>query len=160
MDFLQQLLQAVIIAAVPVITGAIVGGARRLAEYLKNRQQNEDEHAQNEATSLLIDETERAITTAVSYTSQKFVDALKAANAFNADNQEEAARKALVLCKNLLSTAAQQFLIDEYGAIDIYLQARIEAEVRAQKQAAEAAKNAAATVNVNTFTDSSTPGAD
>jgi len=69
----------------------------------------------------------------VDATSQTYVDALKNAGKFDAEAQEEFAKKALTACLQSISPAAQRFIESAYDGIREYLTTRIEAEVRKQK---------------------------
>ena len=101
-EFLSPLLQAVIIAAVPICAGAAVKGVRAAVQYLASKSESEI------AKKYLMDVAD-AISTAVTYTSQTYVDALKNAGKFDAEAQKEAAQKALAACLTSISPAAQEF---------------------------------------------------
>ena len=75
-----------------------------------------------------------AISTAVTYTSQTYVDALKNSGKFTKENQEEALKKAVEQAEKLLTAEARSFLEKAYGDLNAYLVSKIEAEVRVQKQ--------------------------
>lgn len=125
-EFLSTLLQAVIIAAVPVCAGAILKGIRAGAGYLAST-------AENEAARRYLEDVADAVSTAVTYTSQTYVDALKNSSRFTRENQEEALQKAVEQAEKLLTAEARAFLEKAYGDINSYLISRIEAEVRKQK---------------------------
>lgn len=128
-EFLSTLLQAVLIAAVPVIAGAIIKGAQAGIRYLASKTDNET------AKKYLAD-VDAAISTAVTYTSQTYVDALKKSGSFTKENQEEALKKAVEQAEKLLTAEARSFLEKAYGDLNAYLVSKIEAEVRVQKQQA------------------------
>lgn len=125
-EFLTTLLQAVIIAAVPVVAGYIVKGIKTLGQYLASR-------TENETAKVYLKEAALAISTAVSHTSQTYVDALKKSNEFTEENQRAALQKSLDEAKKLLTSEVAAFLRRAYGDLDAYLTAHIEAEVRTQK---------------------------
>lgn len=125
-EFLTTLLQAVIIAAVPVVAGYIVKGIKTLCQYLASR-------TENETAKVYLKEAALAISTAVSHTSQTYVDAFKKSNEFTEENQRAALQKSLDEAKKLLTSEAAAFLRRAYGDLDAYLTAHIEAEVRTQK---------------------------
>ena len=131
-EFLSALLQAVLVAAIPVIATFAGKGLKALAEYL-------GEKSQNDMARKYLDEAAEAISTAVTFTSQTYVDALKKSGQFDKDKQEWALQVALAQAKRLLTEEAQSFLIEAYGDLTQYLEGRIEAEVRNQKLAAIAA---------------------
>ena len=126
-EFLSTLLQAVIIAAVPVCAGAIVNGIRALAKHLSTQTDSEL------ARKYLADAAD-AITTAVSLVNQTYVDGLKKSGTFTKKNQEEALSRAIKEAVNLMTHETIVFLKEAYGDMNDYLVSKIEAEVRLQKQ--------------------------
>ncbi len=82
----------------------------------------------------LLAEVTDAVTTAVAYTSQTYVDALKKDGIFDKEAQAAALQKSLKKTVSLLSQSARSVLGEIYGDLDAYLTSRIEAEVRKQKQ--------------------------
>lgn len=128
-EFLSTLLQAVIIAAVPICAGAAVKGIRAAVQYLAAKSESET------AKKYLTDVAD-AISTAVTYTSQTYVDALKNSGSFTKENQEEALRLAVDKAAMLMTAEARTFLEKAYGDLNTYLVSKIEAEVRVQKQQA------------------------
>lgn len=125
-EFLSTLLQAVIIAAVPICAGAAVKGVRAAVQYLASKSESEI------AKKYLMDVAD-AISTAVTYTSQTYVDALKKSGSFSKENQEEALSRAVDKAKSLLTVEAIAFLEEAYGDVTEFLKTNIEAEVRSQK---------------------------
>jgi len=126
-EFLATLLQAVLVAAVPVCAGAIIKGIQAGARYLATKSESET------AKKYLTDVAD-AISTAVTYTSQTYVDALKNSGKFTKENQEEALQMAVDKAAALMTAEARAFLEKAYGDLNTYLISRIEAEVRVQKQ--------------------------
>ena len=126
-EFLSALLQAVIIAAIPVIAGAIVKGVKALAKNLSTKTDSEL------AKKYLADAAD-AITTAVSLVNQTYVDGLKKSGTFTKENQEEALGRAIKEAVNLMRHETLAFLKEAYGDMNDYLVSKIEAEVRLQKQ--------------------------
>ena len=125
-DYVGLLLQAVIIAAVPIFAAWLKDGAKQVFEILK-------EKAESDKTKAYIEQIGDAVKTAVSCTSQTYVDSLKKGGEFNKEEQKEALAKSLEAARNSLSPAIQSFILSVYGDLDEYLRRRIEAEVRAQK---------------------------
>ena len=125
-DFLTTLLQAVLVAAVPVCAAFIGKGIKALASYLGQKSENETAKKYLAAVA-------DAVSTAVTFTSQKYVDELKKSGQFSKENQQEALGLAVAQAKNLLTAEATAFLESAYGDLTEYLQSRIEAEVRNQK---------------------------
>lgn len=126
-EFLSALLQAVIIAAVPVCAGAIVKGIRALAKHLSTQTDSEL------ARKYLADAAD-AITTAVSLVNQTYVDGLKKSGTFTKENQQEALSRAIKEAVNLMTHETIVFLKEAYGDMNDYLVSKIEAEVRLQKK--------------------------
>lgn len=137
-EFLSTLLQAVLIAAVPVIAGAAVKGVRALAKHLASK-------TDNELAKKYLKEVADAIEEAVSFTNQTYVDTLKKSEAFTKENQEEALNRSLEKAVALLTADARKFLEEAYGDLNAYLLIRIEPEVRRQKKVEPSGTTAAVT---------------
>ena len=128
-ELLFQILQAVIIAVVPILTAYAVKLIKQAAENAK---------ADTDSIKMqdYITEIANAISDAVAATSQTYVDALKQTGKFTVEAQKEAAQKALTACLAAISPAAQAFIEGAYGDLKEYLTNKIEAEVRKQKSEA------------------------
>lgn len=125
-EFLTTLLQAVLVAAVPVCAAFIGKGLKALAAYLGQK-------SESDAARKYLEAAADAISTAVTYTSQVYVDKLKETGQFTKENQQEALGIAVAQAKNLLTAEAITYLQTAYGDLNEYLKSRIEAEVRNQK---------------------------
>lgn len=125
-EFIAILLQAVLVAAVPVCAAIIGNGIKALADYLAQKSESD------EAKRFLVAVAD-AVSTAVTYTSQTYVDALKKSGEFTKENQEWALKVAIAKAKTLLTEEAIKYLEGAYGSLERYLEGRIEAEVRNQK---------------------------
>lgn len=126
-EFIAALLQAVLIAAVPVCAAFIGKGVKALAKYLGVK-------SDNDLTRKYLYAAADAVSNAVTYTSQVYVDKLKEQGQFTKENQQEALGLAITQAKNLLTADAMSYLQTAYGDLNEYLKGRIEAEVRNQKQ--------------------------
>ena len=126
-EFVLELLQAVATAAVPVCAAFLVQFLRRKSEQIGAQIDSLD-------TKELLAEVTEAVTTAVTYTSQTYVDTLKKDGIFNKEAQMEALQKAKDKALALLSESAKDVLAQIYGSLDDYLETMIEAQVRVQKQ--------------------------
>lgn len=124
--FLSNLLQAVLIAAVPVCAGAAIVGVKAGTKYLASK-------TDNALAKKYLEDVGDAVSTAVTYTSQTYVDGLKNSKNFSKENQEAALQKAVEKAKELLTEDARKFLEEAYGDLNEYLISKIEAEVRRQK---------------------------
>ena len=125
-EFIATLLQAVLVAAVPVCAAFIGKGLKALAAYLGQK-------SENETAKKYLAEAAEAISTAVTFTSQTYVDALKKSGQFDKEAQEWALKVALAQAQRMLTEDAKEFLAEAYGDLGKYLEGRIEAEVRNQK---------------------------
>lgn len=127
-EFLSTLLQAVLIAAVPVISAFIGKGVQSFSKHLAAK-------TDNDLAKKYLKEAADAIQEAVSFTNQTYVDTLKKSGTFTEENQAEARQKSLEKATELLTVEARRFLTEAYGDLNSYLLNRIEPEVRRQKQA-------------------------
>ena len=125
-EFLTTLLQAVLVAAVPVCAAFVGKGLKALADYLGQK-------SENDMAKKYLAAVADAVATAVTYTSQVYVDKLKETGQFTKENQQEALGIAVAQAKNLLTAEAAAYLQTAYGDLNEYLKSRIEAEVRNQK---------------------------
>ena len=125
-EFLATLLQAVLVAAVPVCAAFIGQSLKALASYLSQK-------SESDTARKYLDAAADAVATAVTYTSQVYVDKLKETGQFTKENQQEALGLAVAQAKNLLTAEAINYLQAAYGDLNEYLKSRIEAEVRNQK---------------------------
>ena len=91
-DFLTTLLQAVLVAAVPVCAAFIGKGIKALADYLGRK-------SESDVAKRFLDAVADAVSTAVTYTSQTYVDALKKSGEFTKENQEFALKVAIAKAK-------------------------------------------------------------
>ena len=124
--FIIELLQAIATAAIPVC-------AAYLVQYLHRKSEHIIAQTDNMTIKAFLAEAADAVSTAVTYTSQTFVDALKKEGIFDKDKQQEALKKSLDKAISLLSESAKNALTDIYGDLEAYLTSKIEAEVRSQK---------------------------
>ena len=112
--FIIELLHAIATAAIPVCAAYLVQHLRRKSEQIIAQTDNMTIKA------FLIEATD-AVSTAVTYTSQTFVDALKKEGKFDKDKQQEALKKSLDKAISLLSEPAKKALKDIYGNLETYL---------------------------------------
>ena len=124
--FIIELLQAIATAAIPVC-------AAYLVQYLHRKSEQIIAQTDNMTIKAFLAEATDVVSTAVTYTSQTFVDALKKEGKFDKDKQQEALKKSLDKAISLLSEPAKKALEDIYGDLRAYLTSKIEAEVRSQK---------------------------
>ncbi len=126
-EFVFELLQAVATAAIPVCAGFLI-------QFLRRKSAQIGAQTDSLIDKELMTEVTDAVTTAVAYTSQTYVDALKQGGVFDKEAQTEALQKSLDKTTSLLSQSARSVLSEIYGDLNAYLTSRIEAEVRTQKR--------------------------
>ena len=124
--FIIELLHTIATAAIPVC-------AAYLVQYLHRKSEQIIAQTDNMTIKAFLAEATDVVSTAVTYTSQTFVDALKKEGKFDKDKQQEALEKSLDKAISLLSEPAKKALEDIYGDLRAYLTSKIEAEVRSQK---------------------------
>lgn len=127
-EIFSTLLQAVLVAAVPVIAAFASKGFVALAQYLGVK-------VENATFAKYADQIAKAVSTAVIYVAQTYVDELKKSGTFTEENQKIAMQKALEVAKKQLTQEALEFIEITYGDITEYLTSKLEAEVKIQKNA-------------------------
>lgn len=125
-EFLLELLRAVATAAIPVCAAFLV-------QFLRRKSAQIGAQTDSLTTKQMLDEVTAAISTAVTYVSQTYVDSLKKNGKFTPENQKIALDLAVERAKKLLTAEARDFLSVAYGSVNDYLVSRAEAEVRRQK---------------------------
>ena len=126
MEFLNQLLTAVLIAAVPVLTGFIT-------QILKKKSSEIVERTDNERIDWLVVLAEDIVVKSVQYTNQTYVDTLKKCGAFDVDAQKQAFKLSFDRSKSLLTQASQEAVSIVYGSVDEWIKTQIEANVQEVK---------------------------
>lgn len=129
-QFLQDVIYAVIIAAVPIITKYAIDWLYASKEKIT---------IDNELTNTLI--TDEIINTAidsvadiVAFISQTYVDSLKKSGSFTVEAQESARANAIDAAKVLIAHDTQVLISSLYGDFDVWLGVQIEKAVKAQKK--------------------------
>lgn len=89
---------------------------------------------EDEKKKQIVDEIEDAVTEAVCYTNQAFVDKLKATGKFDKDAQIKAFNTAMATALTHLTPVAQRYIQDNYESLEQYLEPKIETAVKLQKQ--------------------------
>jgi vacuolar-type H+-ATPase subunit E/Vma4 len=125
-DILATLCSIVVVPAVPVAVAALVRFCRaKTTEALTGIESEQVRRALEEATT--------AVCTAVTYTSQVYVDSLKQQGKFDKAAQQEALQTALAKAKAMLASDTKQLLEDLYGSLEDWLTTKIEQAVRDNK---------------------------
>lgn len=123
---LQNILIAVLLAAIPVITKELGSFLKTKAKEVKN---------QNELLQLnkYIDYATEIILDVVNSISQTTVDGLKKEGAFTKEKQKEVFEKAREEILSILTEESKEILAAAYGDLDKWLNAKIEATVKSEK---------------------------
>lgn len=127
LEFLQNLLFAVIAAAVPVAT-------TYLCKWLSSLYEGNKERIKNEKVQTVLGQVADMIMAAVETTTSTYVKNLKAENLFDADAQKDAFNKTFDAVKKQLTAESIQIIIDTYGDVETYLTNKIEQFVSDSKK--------------------------
>ena len=125
-EFLLELVKAIALAAIPVCGAFAV-------KYLERKSAQIAAQTESERAKDLLTQVTDAVTTAVTFTNQTMVDALRRQGGLSREEQAEALQLSLDKTLSLLSEVARNQLDLIYGDAAAYLTSRIEAEVKNQK---------------------------
>lgn len=128
MEILQQIFELCVIPLLGILTTYLVKLIRKKNEEL-------DAKVSKEVSKKYIDMLADTITDCVISTNQTYVDALKAANAFDKEAQEKAFELTYNKIMNVLTEDAKEYLTTIYGDLEIYITTKIESEVKLYKEA-------------------------
>lgn len=125
MELFWQILPAVLVAVIPILSGFLCQLLKRLAD--KVVQNMEDERVK-----ALVGEIDAAVQSAVNYVNQTFVDELKKAGTFGEDPEyaEEAFRTAYETAIETISSDAMNWISETFGDVRKYLEVKIEESVQ------------------------------
>lgn len=129
-NMMKDFLYIVLIVCVPLVTALVKYGINVATNFLSARTQNEQ-------VWQYIREVGDAVANAVAAMNQKYVDDLKAEGKFDESKQKEILHRAIHEALKSLSSDAQKYLSDTYGDTTGYLETRIEAQINANKRAAQ-----------------------
>ena len=127
-EFLLALLQAVLIAAIPVITA-------HLCTFLKTARDGAKQHTSDDTARRWLEDAFNAVITAVKCTNQTYVDTLKKNGTFTLENQREAFQKSYDTALSIMTQEVKDFIQSAYGDLNKWLTAQIEAQVKSEKTA-------------------------
>ena len=128
MEILQQIFELCVVPLLGILTTYLVKLIRKKNEEL-------DAKVSKEVSKKYIDMLADTITDCVISTNQTYVDALKAANAFDKDAQKKAFELTYNKIMNVLTEDAKEYLTTIYGDLEIYITTKIESEVKLYKEA-------------------------
>ena len=129
-NMMKDFLYIVLIVCVPLVTALVKYGINVATNFLSARTKNEQ-------VWQYIREVGDAVANAVAAMNQKYVDDLKAEGKFDESKQKEILHRAIHAALKSLSSDAQKYLSDTYGDTTGYLETRIEAQINANKRAAQ-----------------------
>ena len=128
MEILQQIFELCVIPLLGILTTYLVKLIRKKNEEL-------DAKVSKEVSKKYIDMLANTITDCVVSTNQTYVDALKAANAFDKKKKKKAFELTYNKIMNVLTEDAKEYLTTIYGDLEIYITTKIESEVKLYKEA-------------------------
>ena len=127
LEFLQNLLFAVIAAAVPVAT-------TYLCRWLASLYESNKTKIKNEKAQVVLGQVTDMIVSAVETTTSTYVKELKANALFDADAQKEAFNKTFDAVKKQLTEESTKIIAEVYGDVETYLTNKIEQLVEELKK--------------------------
>ena len=128
MEILQQIFELCVIPLLGILTTYLV-------KLIRKKNKELDEKVSKEVSRKYIDMLADTITDCVISTNQTYVDALKAANAFDKEAQKKAFELTYNKIMNVLTEDAKEYLTTIYGDLEIYITTKIESEVKTYKEA-------------------------
>ena len=128
MKILQQIFELCVIPLLGILTTYLV-------KLIRKKNKELDEKVSKEVSRKYIDMLADTITDCVVSTNQTYVDALKAANAFDKEAQKKAFELTYNKIMNVLTEDAKEYLTTIYGDLEIYITTKIESEVKLYKEA-------------------------
>lgn len=141
---MNETMQQIVNACVPVLCLLITAGGAYLVALLKKRTAQIEKELDNETAAKYMNMAADAVAQAVTYTAQTFTDALKAEGKFTKEKQIEAFNKAKDKTLEILGDAAVNALGEIYGDFDTWVETKIE-QVCREIKTLEADKTAATT---------------
>ena len=141
---MNETMQQIVNACVPVLCLLITAGGAYLVALLKKRTAQIEKKLDNETAAKYMNMAADAVAQAVTYTAQTFTDALKAEGKFTKEKQIEAFNKAKDKTLEILGDAAVNALGEIYGDFDTWVETKIE-QVCREIKTPEADKTAATT---------------
>lgn len=125
-ELIAQLFELVIIPLLGIVTAYIVKLVnKKLAEI--------DVSVDNELASKYINMLDKTISECVLATNQTYVESLKNKGEFTAEAQKEAFKKTFNAVVEILGDDAIEYLYEAIGDLTIYIETKIESEVKINK---------------------------
>ena len=125
MELFWQILPAVLVAVIPILSGFLCRLLKQLADEVV-------QNMEDERVKVLVGEIDAAVQSAVNYVNQTFVDELKKAGTFGEDPQyaEEAFRTAYETAIETISSDAMDWISETFGDVRKYLEVKMEESVQ------------------------------
>lgn len=123
---MSETLQQIANACVPILCLLITAGGAYLVALLRKKTDQLQQELDSETASKYMDMACDAVTQAVTYTAQTYVDALKAEDGFTKGKQTAAFEMARNKTKQILGNTALEALNEIYGDFDAWLDTKIE----------------------------------
>lgn len=127
MEFLQEILYAVIAAAVPVITIYV-------CKFLQTLYESKRTEVKNDNVRAVLDRVTNMIIAAVGTTTSTYVKQLKAQNLFDLEAQKEAFKKTYDAIQKQLTEESIEIIKTTYGDVEIFITNKIEQYVEELKK--------------------------
>lgn len=127
MKFLENIVYAVITAAVPVLTVFV-------CKFLQSLYDNKKNQIKNETVRCTLENVTQMIISAVETTSATYVKQLKKDNIFDEEAQKEAFMITYDSVRKQLTSDSLAIINQIYGDIDVYLKNQIESAIESSKK--------------------------
>lgn len=134
---MNETIQQIANACVPVLCLLITAGGAYLVALFRKKTDLLKQEVDNDNAAKYIDIACEAVTQAVTYTAQTYVDALKKEGVFDAEKQAEAFEIARDAAMDIMGDAVLEALTEIYGDTDKWLDTKIEQvcrEIKASKE--------------------------
>lgn len=127
---MSETMQQIMGALTPVLCLLITWGGAYLVALVKRETAQLQQKLDNETLDKYMDMAADAVTQAVTYTAQTFVDSLKEQGAFTKEKQKEAFECAKNKVLEILGSTVIEALQSLYGDFDVWLTTKIEQTCR------------------------------
>lgn len=123
---MNETLQQIVNACVPVLCLLITAVGSYLVVLIRKKTAQKQQELDNAQASKYMDMACDAVTQAVTYTAQTFVDALKSEDAFTKERQQEAFQRAITEVYKILGNTTVAALEEIYGDFNAWLVTKVE----------------------------------
>lgn len=126
MELITQIFEVCIIPLLGVLTGFLV-------KWINSKINQVAENTDNELQKKYLNMLNETITSCVTATTQTYVDTLKKQGAFDAEAQKQAFNMTYQAVVALITDEASEYLNEAVGDLQLYIQQKIESEVKINK---------------------------